>query len=911
MKVTKFFLPLLFSIACLVPKSFAANSCQQNAIPAQPPYNTISAAQYNQLIQVILRGSGSLSQGWGYYYPCNVTSCSSNPNLLDLHPGVDLAAAKDIAIFSPVSGTVVARRDGDDCSQGGCLSYVGVYNQQTDKTYFFLHLRTFNVSINDSVNANTTQIGGVGKRGVGGYHVHYEVRSGRATAPASCISGTVDPYANTPFSGSSLPPIPPSPSQAATTWNFERNGDYEGWTATNASLTSVVSGIFFIDPSGDDPYISSPRFTTNLLTGQPDALLYPFVKLKMASNGLDATGAIYFKTANEDFYSPDKVVVFPVNNCSLCGNAPFQEYTVMMAPYFGGNSKWTGVITGIRLDPTGRGQGGTNRDSIGIDYIRLAGWGDLGGGVGDDSPPSLNITSHSDGQVVTTNSIVLSGTASDGSLGDNGIQSVMINGIRAQGDAAVGSNTAAWHINLVLQSGPNTFQVVATDDSELNFFTTRNITINYQPPAPSPTPTPPKTINGRITNQFGGSLPNANVNITDSDQRQWQTSSDDNGNFSISNLTAGKNYFVTPSKNNFAFTPPSWSIFNLITDLTMDFSGRQLSYSISGRIRDEQGNAIDHVKVNLTGGITAETYSNINGDYFFNNLPGGGDVTVKAQKPNYTFLNTYLFIGFGVDEIAGITGRPVTPPMFYGSGFYALPFRAQTSSLQGVLVAGSMGREIAEFSGANIPTTTAIPDSNGVWPTQLAGISVSIGGTPAYILSISRAPEYSPSFQLYYIDFAIPENAPLGQNISVSVRHSPTGLAWFSNQEIRSSAPAFWTYNGTVAGDVVAQDADTFIAITLSRGALTDGSERVVLYGTGLRSAAARGELNIVGRNGFGQEYILPIEYAGPQRNLPGLDEVIVRITPFMAGGASITIWIIGSEESEVTLPVITTPRRP
>jgi hypothetical protein len=102
-------------------------------------------------------------------------------------------------------------------------------------------------------------------------------------------------------------------------------------------------------------------------------------------------------------------------------------------------------------------------------------------------------------------------------------------------------------------------------------------------------------------------LNNSSLGATRLDQRQWQTSSYDNGNFSISNLTASENFFVTPSKNNFAFTPPSWSIFNLVTDMTTNFSGRQLSYSISGHITDEQRNAIAHVKVNLTGAITAET----------------------------------------------------------------------------------------------------------------------------------------------------------------------------------------------------------------------------------------------------------------------------------------------------------------
>ncbi|HKP47158.1 MAG TPA: hypothetical protein VJT50_11205, partial [Pyrinomonadaceae bacterium] len=89
---------------------------------------------------------------------------------------------------------------------------------------------------------------------------------------------------------------------------------------------------------------------------------------RMASNGLDNTGAVYFKTQAENFFSEDKKVVFTVSNCSLCGNASFVRYAIFMA----NNGKWTGTITGVRLDPTGNGQGGTNTDSIGIDYIRIS-----------------------------------------------------------------------------------------------------------------------------------------------------------------------------------------------------------------------------------------------------------------------------------------------------------------------------------------------------------------------------------------------------------------------------------------------------------------------------------------------------------------------------------------------------------
>ena len=89
--------------------------------------------------------------------------------------------------------------------------------------------------------------------------------------------------------------------------------------------------------------------------------------VRFANNGHDDIAAIYFRTQAENYYSEGKKVVFRAANCALYGNAPFYGYTILMS----GNAKWTGTITGLRFDPTGSGQGSTNRDSIGIDYIRL------------------------------------------------------------------------------------------------------------------------------------------------------------------------------------------------------------------------------------------------------------------------------------------------------------------------------------------------------------------------------------------------------------------------------------------------------------------------------------------------------------------------------------------------------------
>ena len=100
----------------------------------------------------------------------------------------------------------------------------------------------------------------------------------------------------------------------------------------------------------------------------------------------------------------------------------------------------------------------------------------------DTTPPSLSITSHSNGQHVNTSIITLSGTASDAGKGDNGIQQVMVNGSRASNDTATGSGTANWSKSMSLSPGTNTTMVDAYDNSSNHNTITQSITIYYDTP---------------------------------------------------------------------------------------------------------------------------------------------------------------------------------------------------------------------------------------------------------------------------------------------------------------------------------------------------------------------------------------------------------------------------------------------
>jgi hypothetical protein len=106
-------------------------------------------------------------------------------------------------------------------------------------------------------------------------------------------------------------------------------------------------------------------------------------------------------------------------------------------------------------------------------------------GCVDTTAPALHITSPTNGANFTHFRITISGTATDSGTGNGGIDSVRVNGQRAENDTADGNGTAQWSRTLNLNPGSNTITVVARDGSSNTNEATQSITVNYQPPSTS------------------------------------------------------------------------------------------------------------------------------------------------------------------------------------------------------------------------------------------------------------------------------------------------------------------------------------------------------------------------------------------------------------------------------------------
>ncbi|MEO8614531.1 MAG: SBBP repeat-containing protein, partial [Luteolibacter sp.] len=97
----------------------------------------------------------------------------------------------------------------------------------------------------------------------------------------------------------------------------------------------------------------------------------------------------------------------------------------------------------------------------------------------DTLSPTLQITSHTDQQVVSTNRILVAGTATDAGRGNHGISSVSVNFVRADNDTATISSVANWSRMITLNPGKNTIYVTATDNSLFPQSTNQSIVVYF------------------------------------------------------------------------------------------------------------------------------------------------------------------------------------------------------------------------------------------------------------------------------------------------------------------------------------------------------------------------------------------------------------------------------------------------
>jgi probable HAF family extracellular repeat protein len=140
------------------------------------------------------------------------------------------------------------------------------------------------------------------------------------------------------------------------------------------------------------------------------------------------------------------------------------------------------------------------------------------------------------------------------------------------------------------------------------------------------------TISGWVLDAKGGPVPD----VTVSTHTDVQTVTDSNGYYSIKLCDSGT-YTITPSKGGFEFAPPSRVAAVPPDAVGIDFTAvpESVTYTISGLVTDEGGNALSDVTVNADPGQIV-TSTDFNGEYTLE-VPGSGAYHVAPTKVGYSF----------------------------------------------------------------------------------------------------------------------------------------------------------------------------------------------------------------------------------------------------------------------------------
>ncbi len=137
-------------------------------------------------------------------------------------------------------------------------------------------------------------------------------------------------------------------------WEFKIGGNREGWTTSNLINDTGPNsgGPWIVYTNQSDPHFDSPSI-------ELPAQYNRYLKVRIANQNTRTDGKIYFKTATENYYDESKTVSFTCTN----GGGWF-THTIDMSV----NAKYTGVITGIRIDPVSIGTSAP----LGIEFVRFS-----------------------------------------------------------------------------------------------------------------------------------------------------------------------------------------------------------------------------------------------------------------------------------------------------------------------------------------------------------------------------------------------------------------------------------------------------------------------------------------------------------------------------------------------------------
>lgn len=133
------------------------------------------------------------------------------------------------------------------------------------------------------------------------------------------------------------------------TWEFDEDGNLDGWKTANIGFKRVENNEIMIKGLNKDPILNSPEL--NL-----DAAKYKYVKVRMKNLTGKSRAQVFFITTEDTTWGKGKNV-----DAVVTETKEYTEYTFDMSS----NSKWAGNIKQIRFDPV------ELPGTVYVDYIKI------------------------------------------------------------------------------------------------------------------------------------------------------------------------------------------------------------------------------------------------------------------------------------------------------------------------------------------------------------------------------------------------------------------------------------------------------------------------------------------------------------------------------------------------------------
>ena len=169
------------------------------------------------------------------------------------------------------------------------------------------------------------------------------------------------------------------------------------------------------------------------------------------------------------------------------------------------------------------------------------------------------------------------------------------------------------------------------------------------------------TVSGNILDASGKGISGVSVKISGKDaDKTYATGTD--GAYSFTSIKNGT-YTITPTKNNYTFSPASRQIsvsgLNMDVDAFTGTPGGGGVASVSGIVLDKSGNGIAGIKVILKGknsegeDVSVEAVTDSQGNYIFTNVEQGRYITeCYDEKLETSFSISGIVVEVGSSDVA-------------------------------------------------------------------------------------------------------------------------------------------------------------------------------------------------------------------------------------------------------------------